>query len=100
MRALWAHVEVAPQLQRRAHWVLAGLWFAFFFVIILFGWQNSVPLLVFISVYANVVGHVSSAQAAQVEVRQEKEEVRREEEDRGDLENVEMKVDDLHDKLS
>jgi hypothetical protein len=65
---------VAPKTQKKIHWSLALLWFAFFFVIVWRGWENSVPLLVFISVYANFVGHVSSAQAAQVEVRQEAQE--------------------------
>jgi hypothetical protein len=74
VRSLWASVEVGPRLQRKAHWALALAWFLFFFVIIWQGWQNSVPLLVFISVYANCVGHLSSAQAAQVEVRQDEQE--------------------------
>ena len=33
-------------------------------------WKQSVPFLVFVSVYANVVGHFSSWQAARVEVKQ------------------------------
>jgi hypothetical protein len=96
MRGLWASVEVSPGLQRKLHWTMAILWFLFFFVILKFGWENSVPLLVFISVYANCVGHISSAQAAQVEVRQEAEEVRRDEEDNADLQKVEEKVDKIH----
>jgi hypothetical protein len=76
LRSLWASVEVSPLMQKRVHWTLAILWFLFFFVVVWQGWQTSVPLLVFISVYANFVGHLSSAQAAQVEVRQEAQEVR------------------------
>jgi hypothetical protein len=76
LRSLWASVEISPRLQKRVHWSLAIFWFLSFFVIIWQGWENSVPLLVFISVYANFVGHLSSAQAAQVEVRQEAQETR------------------------
>lgn len=61
---------MAKITQTRINIVLAVLWFLFFFVILYFGWQDSVPLLVFISVYANFVGHVSTWQAAKVEARQ------------------------------
>lgn len=53
---------------RKLHWVLAILWLVFFPVVILMGWEDSVPLLVFISIYANFVGHISSAQAAEAEI--------------------------------
>ncbi len=53
--------------------ILAVAWFLFFFVILYFGWQSSVPLLVFISVYANFVGHLSTWQATKVEERQEQD---------------------------
>lgn len=99
MSALWASVEIGPRLQKRIHWILAVLWFMFFFVILLFGWQTSVPLLVFISVYANFVGHISSAQAAQVEVRQDEVEAARQDENDADLDKVEAKVDELHDRV-
>jgi hypothetical protein len=38
-------------------------------------WKNSVPWLVGVSVYANVVGHWSSWQATKVEVKQEEMEL-------------------------
>jgi len=43
-------------------------------------WKNSIPFLVFVSIYANVAGHWSSWQATKVEVKQEEMEVERLEE--------------------
>jgi hypothetical protein len=34
-------------------------------------WRESVPFLVFVSVYANVTGHWASWQASRVEVKQD-----------------------------
>lgn len=48
-------------------WLVASLPIVFFF-------SNSVPFLVFISVYAVVVGHWSSWQSSRVEVKQEEAE--------------------------
>jgi len=95
MTALWAHVEVTPQAQRKAHWVLAAVWLAAFPAILILGLEESVPLLVFISVYANFVGHISSAQAAQVEVKQEENEEARLEENETDLDEIHAKVNDV-----
>lgn len=54
--------------QKRVHIALAAAWLAVAFPIMLTpSLANSVPLLVFISVYANVAGHVSAAQAARAE---------------------------------
>jgi hypothetical protein len=54
--------------QKRVHVVLAAAWFAAAFPIMLTpALANSVPLLVFISMYANVAGHISAAQAARAE---------------------------------
>jgi hypothetical protein len=99
MRGLWASVEISPGLQKKLHWTLALFWLAAFPAIIILGLEDSVPLLVFISVYANFVGHISSAQAAQVEVRQDEVEQKRDEEDDADLDNIEAKVDSLHENL-
>ena len=69
-RALWASIENDPVVMRRIHGWLTIFWLVASVPIILF-LRDSVPALVFISVYANVVGHWSSFQAARVEVRQE-----------------------------
>jgi hypothetical protein len=72
-----------PQAQRQAHVIAAWAWFAFgvyglieYLVeavtdVELFAVANSIPVLFAISVYANFVGHLSSAQAAQAEVKVE-----------------------------
>ena len=38
-------------------------------VLLIPGWKESIALLVFISIYANVAGHFSSWQAARVETQ-------------------------------
>lgn len=53
---------------RRLHFWLTILWFAVAFPIMLIRpLRESIPLLVFISVYANVAGHYSAYQAARAE---------------------------------
>ena len=59
---------------RRANGWLTVAWFAAALPICLF-LSNSVPFLVFVSVYAVVTGHLSTWQAARVEVRQEAQDV-------------------------
>jgi hypothetical protein len=49
------------------HAVLAAAWLAFAPLAMLTSLRHSVPLLVGISVYANVAGHWSAAQAAHAE---------------------------------
>jgi hypothetical protein len=54
--------------EKRIHIALAGVWLVAAFPIMLTpALANSVPLLVFISVYAIFVGHVSAAQAARAD---------------------------------
>lgn len=53
---------------RRLHAILTIAWLAFAAPCLMIpGWRNSVPLLVFISIYANVAGHWSAWQAARAE---------------------------------
>jgi hypothetical protein len=47
------------------------LWLAFCIPVLLTPLKNSVPLLVFISIYANVAGHFSAWQAARTETKQD-----------------------------
>ena len=70
-RALWAAVEGDPRAMQRIHGWLTVLWLLSAVPVLLTDLKNSVPLLVFISIYANVAGHWSSWQASRVEVRQE-----------------------------
>ena len=60
--------------QRRVHgWATIG-WLVLAVPAVVW-WRNSLPFLVFVSVYANVAGHWSSWQASRVEVKQEEAEV-------------------------
>ena len=73
VKTLWASVQDSPRLMRTLNGWLAVVWFAAAIPICVY-LANSVPFLVFISVYAVVTGHWSAWQAARVEVRQEQEE--------------------------
>jgi hypothetical protein len=56
---------------RTVHLWLTWLWLAFCIPVLLTPLKNSVPLLVFISIYANVAGHFSAWQAARTETKQD-----------------------------
>ena len=73
-RALWAAVTTGPRGLQRLHGWLTWLWLFSAVPVLLTSLKDSVPLLVFISIYANVAGHFASWQAARVEVRQENQE--------------------------
>ena len=60
------------------------------------GWVNSVPYVSALSIYALITGHLSTWQAARVEVRQEQEEMRRDQEFE---KRLERKLDDLRKAL-
>lgn len=57
---------------RVIHGVLTVAWLASSVPILLF-FRDSIPIILFISIYANVVGHWSAWQASRVEVIQESE---------------------------
>jgi hypothetical protein len=97
MKSLWASVQANPVLFRKINGWLTIIWFIAAFPICIF-LANSVPFLVFISVYAVVTGHLSTWQASRVEVRQEQEKEERDSKDEADLVKVEKKVDELHDQ--
>jgi fatty acid desaturase len=75
-RALWASIQGDPAFMKSLHawltifWLLVGMAASVYA-----GLQPDspwlIPLLVFVSFYANFAGHFSSWQAARVEVRQE-----------------------------
>lgn len=72
VKALWASIE-DPSVFRKINGWLTVIWFVLAFPICI--WLNqSLPFLVFISVYAVVTGHLATWQAARVEVRQEEQE--------------------------
>lgn len=72
LRSLWASVQSDPTFMRRVNGWAAIIWFIAAFPICI--WlSQSVPFLVFISVYAVVTGHWSTWQAARVEQKQEEQ---------------------------
>lgn len=54
---------VAPRFQFRMNMVMAGVWALLFFPGLI-SWRESVPFLVFVSIYANFVGHLSGVAGA------------------------------------
>jgi hypothetical protein len=72
VRALWTAATEDPAAMRKIHGWATLVWFAAAFPICIF-LSSSIPFLVFISVYAVVIGHWSSYQAVRVEVRQEED---------------------------
>ena len=69
-RGLRAAVQGNPTTMRRLHGWLTVAWFLAAAPICVF-FAESVPFLVFVSVYAVVTGHWASWQAARVEERQQ-----------------------------
>lgn len=57
--------------QRRLNGWLVPLWIIFGVVGVFTSLKSSIPVLFFVSVYANAAGHLSAWQAAKVEVSQE-----------------------------
>jgi hypothetical protein len=72
IKALWASVMSNPVRMRQINGWATVIWFVAAFPICIY-LSESVPFLVFISVYAVVTGHLSSWQAARTEVAQEKQ---------------------------
>jgi hypothetical protein len=60
----------SPAFLRAFHGTLTGVWLLLI-VPSLVWWRESVPWLVFMSVWANVAGHFASWQAARVEVKED-----------------------------
>lgn len=57
-----------PEFLRHLHAFLTIAWLVFAAPVLLIpGWKESIALLVFISIYANVAGHFSAWQASRVE---------------------------------
>jgi hypothetical protein len=72
-RSLWASVQGDPVFMRRVNGWLAIFWIAMIPVSYETGWLSSVAYVSALSLWALVSGHWSSWQAARVEVAQEKE---------------------------
>ena len=67
-----AGLRLPPQglLPRGGRWPVARHFAAGVLLAVLW-WKNSIPFLVFVSIYANVAGHLAAWQAARTEVKQD-----------------------------
>lgn len=81
VRSLWALVQGDPKFMMRLNGWLTILWFVMIPVSIVTGWIESIIFVSAVSIYANMMGHWSTYQAARVEVRQEEAEKKHDEED-------------------
>lgn len=81
VKSLWAMVQGDPVFMRRVNGWLTVAWLVMIPISYANGWLNSVTYVSALSLWALVSGHWSAWQAARVEVRQEEEAQRRDEED-------------------
>jgi len=81
IKSIWASVQGDPVFMRRVNGWLTILWLAMIPVSLATGWVKSVVYVSALSLWALVSGHWSAWQAARVEVNQQREEQRRDEED-------------------
>lgn len=81
MKSLWASVQGDPVFMRRVNGWLTIFWIAMIPVSLITHWVSSVVYVSALSLWALVSGHWSAWQAARVEVNQQEEAKRREEED-------------------
>ena len=72
-RSIWASVQGDPVFMRRVNGFLALFWVAMIPISYEFGWLSSVTYVSALSLWALVSGHWSTWQAARVEVTQQKE---------------------------
>ena len=80
MRSLWASIQGDPVFMRRVNGWLTVFWVAMIPISLVTGWISSVTYVAALSLWALVSGHWSAWQAARVEVRQEQEAKRGQEE--------------------
>jgi hypothetical protein len=81
MKSLWASVQGDPVFMRRVNGWFTIFWIAMIPTAFLLGWLNSVVFVSALSLWALVSGHWSAWQAARVEVNQNEEAKRRDDED-------------------
>jgi hypothetical protein len=72
-RALWAAVQGNPVFMRRVNGCLTLFWIAMIPISYEMGWLKSIVYVSALSLWALVAGHWSTWQAARVEVTQERE---------------------------
>jgi hypothetical protein len=72
-KSVWASVQGDPVFMRRVNGWLTMFWLAMIPISFAMGWLNSVVYVSALSLWALVSGHWSAWQAARVEVAQERE---------------------------
>jgi hypothetical protein len=81
IKSIWASVQGNPVFMRRVNGWLTIVWLAMIPVSLATGWVKSVVYVSALSLWALVSGHWSAWQAARVEVNQQREEQRRDDQD-------------------
>jgi hypothetical protein len=90
LKALWASAQGNPSLFKKINGWLTVFWIIMIPVSIAFGWVRSVEYVSALSIYALITGHLSTWQAARVEVKQEQQ----------DEQGVDKKVDEIHQQIA
>ena len=80
VRSLWASIQGDPMFMRRVNGWLTVFWLLMIPVSLVTGWISSVTYVAGLSLWALVSGHWSAWQAARVEVRQDEDAQRAEQE--------------------
>jgi hypothetical protein len=73
VRSLWASIQGDPVFMRRVNGWFTVFWLVMIPVSLITGWISSVTYVAALSLWALVSGHWSAWQAARVEVRQEED---------------------------
>jgi hypothetical protein len=81
LKSLWASVQGDPVFMRRVNGWLTIFWLVMIPLSLATGWVKSVVYVSALSLWALVSGHWSAWQAARVEVNQEQDARRREQQD-------------------
>ncbi len=81
VKSLWASVQGDPKFMRKVNGWFTIFWLAMIPVSFVMHWLSSVTYVSALSLWALVSGHWSAWQAARVEVNQEIETAKRQEED-------------------
>ncbi len=81
VKSLWASIQGDPVFMRRVNGWFTIFWIVMIPVSLVTGWINSITYVAALSLWALVSGHWSAWQAARVEVNQEEEQNKRDNED-------------------
>src|SRR4051812_5542231 len=94
MKKTWASVIQNPAVFMKVNGWMTVVWLFMVPVSVVMGWVNSVAYVSALSIYALVTGHLSTWQAARVEVRQEIEQEKKDDNFEARLEGKVDRIDD------